>query len=207
MNFNDKQLQIISIAEELFASQGFEGTSVRDIAEAAGINIAMISYYFGSKEKLMCAIFDVRTGHIRMKVESLMSDNSLTSLQKMEHLIQDHISRVVENTRFYKIMMTEQLINKNGALFDLVKQVKKTNVDIIAQLIQQGVQNGEFNEINDVPIMMNTLIGTVSHTILNEQFYRAYHRLENVSDPDYKALIKQRLSNHISQIFKSMLLK
>ncbi|HNO01068.1 MAG TPA: TetR family transcriptional regulator, partial [Chitinophagaceae bacterium] len=40
-------------AEKLFAEKGYNGTSVRDIAEKAGINLAMVSYYFGSKEKLL----------------------------------------------------------------------------------------------------------------------------------------------------------
>ena len=46
MDFNDKQIEIIDIAEQLFALQGYDGTSVRDIASKANINVAMISYYF-----------------------------------------------------------------------------------------------------------------------------------------------------------------
>ncbi len=46
MNFSDKQIQIIIAAEKLFSNKGCDGTVVRDIAEDAGINIAMISYYF-----------------------------------------------------------------------------------------------------------------------------------------------------------------
>ncbi|HNP53387.1 MAG TPA: TetR family transcriptional regulator [Ferruginibacter sp.] len=49
---SDKRQHIIENAEILFADKGFEGTSVRDIAKQAGVNLAMISYYFGSKEKL-----------------------------------------------------------------------------------------------------------------------------------------------------------
>jgi AcrR family transcriptional regulator len=207
MNFNDKQVQIINIAEELFASRGFEGTSVRDIAEAAGINIAMISYYFGSKEKLMEAIFELRTGHIKMKVESLINDNSLDHFEKMYHLIDDHISRVVENTRFYKIMVTEQLVNKNCSLTEAVKQVKKKNTEIIAELIDLGVKAGAFREVKDIPLLMNTLIGTVAQTMLNESFYREYHHIENLEKAEYQEFIKKTLSNHIRQIFKSMLSK
>ena len=47
---SEKQLHILLVAEELFALHGFDGTSVRDIAEKAGVNLAMISYYFQSKE-------------------------------------------------------------------------------------------------------------------------------------------------------------
>ncbi len=51
MEYNEKQLQILEVAEKLFAANGFDGTSIRDIASEAEVNIAMISYYFGSKEK------------------------------------------------------------------------------------------------------------------------------------------------------------
>jgi AcrR family transcriptional regulator len=47
IEFTEKQLAIITTAERLFSIKGFEGTSVRDIAQEAGINVAMISYYFG----------------------------------------------------------------------------------------------------------------------------------------------------------------
>jgi len=45
--FNEKQIQILQVTEKLFAEKGFDGTSIRDIAKQANINIAMVSYYFG----------------------------------------------------------------------------------------------------------------------------------------------------------------
>ncbi|HEU4552458.1 MAG TPA: TetR family transcriptional regulator, partial [Chitinophaga sp.] len=57
MDYNHKQIQILDAAERLFAMHGFHGASVRDIAQEADVNIAMISYYFGSKERLIEAIF------------------------------------------------------------------------------------------------------------------------------------------------------
>lgn len=47
-----KEENILFAAEKLFAEKGFEGTSTREISKAANVNISMISYYFGSKEKL-----------------------------------------------------------------------------------------------------------------------------------------------------------
>jgi AcrR family transcriptional regulator len=45
----DKKTHIIETAIELFAEKGFEGTSIRDLATKADVNVAMINYYFGSK--------------------------------------------------------------------------------------------------------------------------------------------------------------
>ena len=53
-----KREQILEVAEELIAENGFSGTSVRALAAKAGINVAMISYYFGSKEKLFEALVE-----------------------------------------------------------------------------------------------------------------------------------------------------
>ena len=66
MEYSEKQIQIMEAAEKLFAAKGFNGTSVRDISEAAGVNLAMVSYYFGSKEKLFEAMFAHRSEFFKL---------------------------------------------------------------------------------------------------------------------------------------------
>ena len=107
MEYNDKQIQIIEAAEKLFADKGFKGTSVRDIADEADINVAMISYYFGSKEQLMEAIFAVRIGSIQIRIENLIKDESLSPFEKINMLVDDHIERVAKKECFIKIMLIE----------------------------------------------------------------------------------------------------
>lgn len=51
INKNTEQ-KILDTAADLFANKGFEGTSIRDICKKAGVNISMISYYFGGKQEL-----------------------------------------------------------------------------------------------------------------------------------------------------------
>src|SRR5258706_5164712 len=48
--------RIIAVAEGLFTQRGFEGTSMRDIAAAANLNVAASYYYFPSKEELLWAV-------------------------------------------------------------------------------------------------------------------------------------------------------
>jgi AcrR family transcriptional regulator len=49
---DDARSRLIETAIELFADKGYEGTSVRDLATAAGVNVAAVSYHFGSKDAL-----------------------------------------------------------------------------------------------------------------------------------------------------------
>ena len=59
-NTKDK---LMDAAEKLFARRGFHGTSVRDITSTAGVDLALVNYHFGSKEKLLAAVLD-RRGHV-----------------------------------------------------------------------------------------------------------------------------------------------
>lgn len=55
---------ILDAAEQLFAAQGYGGTSIRQIAEAAGVNLGMFHYYWGSKQTLCRAVLERRLGPI-----------------------------------------------------------------------------------------------------------------------------------------------
>ena len=50
--------RLLSAAEKLFAKNGYDGTSVRDITEAADCNVASVNYYFSGKEKLYQAVVE-----------------------------------------------------------------------------------------------------------------------------------------------------
>jgi len=205
MAFTDKQIQIIDTAEKLFACKGYDGTSVRDIAEAAGVNIAMISYYFGSKEKLIQALFEERTNHFKIKIESLLKDETLTPLAKLENLADDYIQRVMHKMHFHKIMVYEQLLEKNSFITSLLKELKKENAELIQKIIEDGQQKGAFKKDLDSMLLQNTIIGTVSQTIMNKEYYKFYHGLEEMDDGAFFELLKNKLSTHIKGLFKSIL--
>ncbi len=205
MEFNDKQIAIINTAEKLFALNGFDGTSVRDIAHEAGVNIAMISYYFGSKEKLMEAVFEQRTNIIRIKVENLLQNEKMTHIEKMYVLIDDYVDKFIHQQEFHKIMMREQLIEKDTPIVALIFELKKKNMASIKKLVMDGQKSGEFRKHIDIVLMMNTLVGTVSNMITSQRFYKECSNLENMSDPEFQKHLRKKLSAHLKHIFKAIL--
>ena len=91
----NSQQKILRIATELFAKEGFDGTSIREICKCADVNISMISYYFGGKkelyEKIISSIVEKIITYMksRLNVSELPQDfNFLTKLQKIEFLFQ-----------------------------------------------------------------------------------------------------------------------
>src|ERR1700760_864624 len=104
---SDKREHILITAEVLFGEKGFDGTSVRDIAQAAGVNLAMISYYFGSKEKLLESLIEFRTGYAYGILAELNKDESLSPWDKIDHLVEFYVDRILNNLRFHNIMYQE----------------------------------------------------------------------------------------------------
>ncbi len=203
--YNEKQLQLIETAERLFSKKGFDGTSVRDIAEEAGINVAMISYYFGSKEKLMEAIFEVKIGRVQMRVEELLKDSTMSPIQKVYTLIEEHIERVLSSQQFYRIMICEQVSNSNPSITEKVKKLKLRNIELIGELIKEGQKRGDFKKKIDVLLMQNTMIGTVWQVIISKEHYRDFYNAGALSDEEYETLLKKKLSVHIKLLFKAIL--
>lgn len=203
--YSAKQLQLLDTAELLFSQKGFEGTSVRDIAEEAGINTAMISYYFGSKEKLMEAIFERRSLNIKEKVDLLLKDASLDPFQKIFSLLDDYIDKIMQRKKFHRIMLCEQVINQNPTIVGMMAKMKARNSSSINDLIRLGQKKGLFKKNVDIPMLMNTLVGTITHILVNLEFYKSFHNLESLSAEEFERVLKKKLSVHIKIIFKAIL--
>ena len=205
MSYNEKQMHIISVAEKLFASKGFDGTSIRDIAENAGVNLAMISYYFGSKEKLMQTIFEQRTKQVRLRLEKLVNDTQLSPMEKIFILADEYIERYIQKQQFYRIMVCEQMLQKNQVITDLMNGLKRQNAELFDQIIREGQKRKEFKPGIDVVLVLNTMTGMVMHTFVHKDYYRLYHNLQSLSDEEFHSLLKEKLSNYLKVLFKSML--
>jgi len=192
-------------AEVLFAEKGFNGTSVRDIAEKAHVNLAMISYYFGSKDKLLESLFDYRGEHLKLKLETMIDDKTLGSLEKLDLLIDHYIEKIMNQQCFSRIMVREQVVNHTGITAGLITQMKKRNQELISKLIHQGQKRGEFKRNIDIPLMMATLVGTAGHLIATQPYYREINNLQSMSDEEFQKHLKKKLSQHLKKLFKAIL--
>jgi AcrR family transcriptional regulator len=200
-----KQTQLLDSAELLFSQKGFDGTSVRDIAEAAGINTAMISYYFGSKEKLMEEIFERKSLNLLENVEKLLKDDNLDPFQKMYGLVDIYIENILQRKAFHRILLCEQIINQNPSIIQMVEKMKTRNSENVNELIRLGQKKGLFKKNIDIPMLTNTLVGTVSYMLINLEFYKKYHHMETLKDEEFERIVKKKLSVHLRTIYKAIL--
>ncbi|QKJ64336.1 TetR/AcrR family transcriptional regulator [Flavobacterium sp. M31R6] len=201
-DFNEKQIQILHVAEKLFAEKGFDGTSIRDIAKEAKINVAMVSYYFGSKEQLLESIILNRVTDIKLQLDILTLED-LNPLQKIQKLIELYIDKINSNRCIYKIMHFEFSSSQRVINLQAFTDLKKGNLKSIESIIQDGQEKGIFRKDIVIPLLTTTILGTYFHFHLNRPFYE--NLLDLKTEEEYNTYIKTTLTMHIQQTIKALL--
>lgn len=197
----DKREFILDAAERLFAEQGFEAVSVREISKAADINIAMVSYYFGYKEKLYEEV-------IQRKI--MLSDTILIELEKhktykekLYAIVDLFIKRLFENRLLQNIIFREISMNQRSNMTEIIITQIHKNFQLIVDIIQDGIKNKEFKKV-DVELTALTLISIIkTYTNSSKMACKVLHLDEN--ENVFQAKYKNRLRKHIVELLSKHL--
>lgn len=201
----DKREQIIETTLQLFAEKGFEGTSIRDIAEKASVNVAMVNYYFGSKEKLFEKIIEHKSASTRGVLDEIQHNEALTHIQKIEAIIDIYIEKLFTYRMFHRLVQQELILNQRENLQCYIVNNFIPNAMIVKSIIESGIKEGEFKKV-DPELTIATLNGTINQVLLSKKFC---NRLMNKSDdyiPYEDVKFKKRVSAHLKQLMHSHLL-
>ena len=200
--FNDKQIEILQVAEQLFAEEGFDGTSVRDIAKKANVNIAMISYYFGSKEKLLEALVVNRIADMHLQLENLYNEN-IPPIEKVDKMVELYISRIKKNRCIYQILHFEFSTKKRELNFDSFTEMKKSNLETFKNIIKEGQDSGEFQKDINLDLLPSIVMGTYFQFHMNKPLYVKI--LDLRTEEEYENYITITLTQHIQKTIKALL--
>lgn len=204
MNYNSKQIDILNVSLKLFAEKGFDGTSIRDIAKAADINVAMVSYYFGSKEKLLEAIIIYRVSDFRMILENLQTE-LISPIEKIKKFVSFYVNMLFQNKDFYQLVHFEMVNQKRACDFSAFSEIKKKNLKLLQNIIEEGQKDGEFKSNCNSLLIPALVIGTFSQIYNNKKFY-----VEMLNLNDEKAFENYMLNTfkeEITNIILGMLIK
>lgn len=203
--YSEKQLSILTVAERLFADQGFHGTSVRDIAQEADVNIAMISYYFGSKDKLLESIFKYRMEASRKFINELLENDTMEPLEKINSLIDRFINKMLGEQYFQCIMSREQLNSQQSPVRDLIWQLKAEMLGLMRPIVTNAQEAGIFYKDVDVEMLMTSLFGTIHQVIPAKHILRNSPDAKDLNDDEYREYLRNRVGTHLKKLFKAIL--
>jgi TetR/AcrR family transcriptional regulator len=147
--------RILTAARKVFVKKGMAGARMQDIADEAGINKALLHYYFRNKEKLFGVIFKEAMSQFVPKV-NMIFESEMPLFEKIGTFCREYIERIGENPYLPLFIFNE--MNKQPGLFaqklfgGQVPPVWK-----MAAQIEQEVKKGTIREISPAQLLMNML--------------------------------------------------
>jgi AcrR family transcriptional regulator len=190
---SSKQILIMETAEKLFATNGYDATSIRDIATAGSFNSAMISYYFGSKEQLLEGILVYRNAKLSELVDRVLQEEKYP-LDKILAMTDFYIEKVFQQRDFYLLIyQIQSLPEKYQLIRNFYNTLRYQNFELIDAIVQDGITKGLFKSDVDTSFLMFLITGTINQMILNKEYYRGLNKMENLSDGDFEVHMKQEI--------------
>src|SRR5580698_6477915 len=142
--------RIKAAARKLFTQQGFSATKTRDIANEAGINLALLNYYFRSKEKLFEIIMLENLGHFFQGVLAIVNDEKTDFYKKIDLLADFYISRLLDNPDVPLFVLNEARNNPER----LPMQFNLMNSYFIKQFTEE-MKKGRIKSLDPSQLVMN----------------------------------------------------
>ncbi len=188
--------KIVEAARKIFTQKGYAATKTRDIAEEAGINLALLNYYFGSKENLFKQIVTEKFEDLFGLMSPILSNKNITLEEKIQTLVKNYTNLLIENEDLPIFVLNE--LKNNGSIFDHILQQART----ISQPIidEQLVSNA--HTISTPDFIMNIVSLTIfpfiakplfiaSGLLKEEEFLQFIHNREKLIPEWIFAILKQ----------------
>ncbi len=148
--------RIISAAKEIFIQRGFAGARMQDIADKAGINKAMLHYYFRSKEKLFEVIFDEAFDALMPRVQAILSSDAGV-LEKLDAFIDHYIALIAEHPHV-PIFIVHELSQDPDRFVEHIKSKGHfPNLGMIFLQFQAEADAGNLRAFHPLHLFMNVI--------------------------------------------------
>lgn len=143
--------KIIQAANKLFIRKGYAATGARDIADEAGTNLALINYYFDSKENLFKEVVQEELKMLLNTIESILSDENITSEDKITSITESYTNLLLEKEYLLIFILNELSVNKK-LFIDIVQNTRQ----IVQPMIKKQLKYSS-TYISETDLVINTM--------------------------------------------------
>ena len=157
----DTRTKLIETATPLFADNGLAGVSVRELAQAAGANVAAVSYHFGGKEGLYHAVLEYQFEPIAAALERIQTMSSLPPIERLNYYAS--LVAGVHHQRPYLLRFVHSELTCSTAAFEaVIKKYIPRIFRFLRQALEDGVAAGDFRPDLDVDFACISLAGILN---------------------------------------------
>lgn len=169
MTGEERRGQIVRVATELFARDGFKGTTTREIARKAGVSEAVIFKHFSRKQALYNAIIDSRCGDSGGQSRLIGRIKDKKGKEVFETIAEYLISEHQKDPSFMRLL-TYSALEKHELSEIFIRTKGLELIELLETSIKELARAGTFREI-DPAIAARAFIGMILHYSISQELY------------------------------------
>ena len=179
--------KILQAAKKVFVQKGMAGARMQDIADAAGINKAMLHYYFRNKEKLFDVIFAEAAEKLFPKINFIF-ESDMPLFEKIRHFAEEYITVMIENPYLPLFIINEINQDPKAFLHKMKGKLKFPKPDKFLAQIEKEVKKGAIKRVDPLQLLLNlislSIFPIIAKPILQLQ--------TGLTDVQFRQLMEQR---------------
>ena len=174
--------KILEAASEVFTEKGFAGTRTRDIAEKAGINLALLNYYFRSKEKLFEQVMKVKMVLLFGQIVPILT-NEKTNLEEKIDLVSNKYFEILSKNPNLPLFVLSEMQKKNSEVKSIIPVNKIFKNSVILKQIKERKP-----ELNPSHFLINFLSMTIFPFITKPVF----NTFDLMNETEFQQFVEER---------------
>ena len=181
--------KIIQAAKEVFTEKGYAAARTQEIADRAGFNKGLLTYYFRGnvKENLFKAIFEEAFLKMITRINVIFESEDNFE-HKIELVLDAYFDLLLENPNLPGFIVNELHTNTNAFVEEIMQKPNRPNpMPLLMQIMDEAAQ-GKIRPINPVHLILNVLSMTVFPFIARPLF----QRMVNINDETFMDMMRQR---------------
>ena len=164
---------IIEAARKVFQEKGYKEATMRDIASEANINMAMVHYYFRSKENLFFMILDEAFRLLVEKIVAVLINDELDIFEKIRTIVREYITFFSEKPYLPQFLMGEVIRNPEWIGKRMVKNMSFLTVfRTFSDQLEKEYEKGTIRQISALSLLLNIISLCVFPAIIKPMAYQ-----------------------------------
>ncbi|HZV68728.1 MAG TPA: TetR/AcrR family transcriptional regulator [Saprospiraceae bacterium] len=194
--------KIKNAARVMFTQKGYAATRTRDIAQEAGINLALLNYYFRSKEKLFDLIMLESMQGFIQSISGVLNDEGTSLQEKIRTLVSNYIDMLTLQPNLPLFVLSELRNHPHELISKLDFKEKLIRSHFFVQ-IQQAIIEGKIPPMHPLHFIMN-IMGMIIFPFVGSPIIK---NIGNLDQSSFNELMQQRKILIPEWIFSMMNLK
>lgn len=182
----DTEEQILNAAKEVFQKKGMDGARMQEIADKAGINKAMLHYYYRSKQLLFEAVFSNAFSLLAPQMNKILNDDSSIE-EKVRSFTHNYISFISKHPYLPNFIIQE--LNRNPSFFEKIQEnAAFPTLERFEKQVALEVEQGILKPTDGKQLFVN-IISLNSFPFVASPLIKGLLRLD---DKEFKAMMEER---------------